>query len=160
MLKYIGILILACSISAYGTFLSSSLKATYNLRKDIIQLLKDIERSIKYGNVPIIEAIKSCKHPNLQKSGFCNIFSGCENAEFAINSTLYSLSEKDKEMLSNFFSRLGKSAYGEYELKNCRFFIEYFEKTQADSEKEITSKSLLYKKIGLIIGILSAIIFI
>ncbi|MBQ8759472.1 MAG: stage III sporulation protein AB [Clostridia bacterium] len=160
MLKYAGIFILASSLSAYGAHLSSSLKANYILRKEILQLLRDLERSIRYANTPIIEVIRSCRLPALMKSGFCDTFNGCDNAEIAINSTLFCLSEKDREMLCAFFKRFGKSVYGEYELKNCNSLIEYFEKNLAESEKEVNTKSLLYKKIGLIVGILSAIIFI
>ena len=160
MLKYIGVFILSASISAYGSFLSSSIKGSCSLRKEVLQLLKDIERAIKYGNGQIIEIVRNCKSPYLTKCGFCTSIYNTTNAETAIATTLSALSEKDMEMLTDYFSKLGKTAFTELELKNCTYYIDYFEKTQNEYEKEVETKSLLYKKLGLIIGILTAIIFI
>lgn len=160
MLRYFGIIILATSLSAYGSYMASSIKNSYILRCELIQLLKEIERTIKFGNMAVIDVIKNCKLEKLVKCGFCDEFNGGKSAKTVINSTLYQLYQKDREMLIDFFSRAGKTAYGDLELKNCRYFIDYFESTQSQYEKTILSKSLLYKKIGLIIGILTAIIFI
>ncbi len=160
MLKYIGIFILACSLSAYGVVMSSSLKAKNNLRKEILVLLKNIERSIKYGNTSVINIINECDLPYLNKCGFCKTFSGIHSAQAVVNSTLGELSTKDRENLVTYFSNFGKSQFCEYELKNCRYYIDYFEKTQSDIEKDIAVKINLYKKLGLLTGILSAIILI
>jgi len=63
-------------------------------------------------------------------------------------------------MLITFFSRLGKSQSSECEMQNCRFIIDYFEKTQPENEKEISAKASLYKKISIISALLAAIILI
>ena len=160
MIKYIGILILSCSLSVYGAILSDSLKQSHNLKKEITELLRNLERNILYGSKSCVEIIRECNLPLLTKSGFTDAFSGCDNAELTISTYLSSLSANDRQMLGEFFSRLGKSAFCEYELKNLRYYLDYFEKTLEDSEKNVNSKVILYKKIGLIAGILAAIIFI
>ena len=160
MLKYIGIFILASSLSVYGTVLSESLKESNLLRKEVIQLLNSIERSIRYKGASYVVIIRECSLPFLRKSGFCEGILNYENAERTINTTLSVLSEEDRRMLCEFFSNLGKSPYSEQVLKLCSYYIDYFEKTQADVDKNLNTRVLLYKKIGLIAGILTAIIFI
>lgn len=160
MVRYIGILILASSLSAYGSLLSLSLKSSNNLRKEIILLLRNIERCIKFKSCPVTEEIKNCNSPMLKKCGFCECLYRDDNAKAAVNSTLHTLSSKDREMLCEYFSTIGKSRYTEQELKTCRYYIEYFEQTQVQSEKDISTKINLYKKLGLLSGILTAIIFI
>lgn len=160
MIKYIGIFILSCSISLYGAVLSNILKEKHAIKKEITILLKKIERSILYNSKSCIDTVRQCNLPMLEKSGFCKNFSGCDDANIVINTHLSILDAEDRNMLCEFFSKLGKSSFCEYELKNLKYCLDYFEKSLADSEKNVNTKVILYKKIGLLAGILAAIIFI
>ena len=160
MIKYIGIFILSCSISVYGVILSNSLKEKLALKKEITFLLRNIERNIIYKSKSCIETVRQCGLPLLEKSGFCKSFSGCDSAVTTTNTHLSALDDEDRKMLCEFFSRLGKSSLGEYELQNLRYYLDYFEKSLTESEKNINTKIMLYKKIGLLAGILAAIILI
>lgn len=160
MLKYIGILILSLSVSAYGALLSKNLCDTHELRKEICSLIKNIEHGIRYGSKPTAEIISACKLKNLEKSGFITALLSGENEGAVIQSHLKMLTDEEKERLTSFFTNLGKSSYRESELDFCREYLEYFENFEKVSEKEVKEKSLLYKKIGIICGILTAIIFL
>ena len=160
MIKIIGILILSSSISVYGTLCSSALKEAIRLRYEIIQLLNSIQNGIRYGSVPIDRIINDRKFPLIEKSNFYDLYNSGGNMQDIIGECFKSLSKEDKDMLLSFFTTIGKTAYSEKEINLCFYYVDYFEKTQAEREKDTASKVLLYKKIGIVSGILCAIIFI
>lgn len=160
MFKYIGIFILSASISAYGALKASTLKTELGARAEIILLLRSIERCIQYGGNSLESTIKNCPCHKLKKLGVLDELSNFESTSDLPENSLLFLSENDKKEFVSFFLTLGKSAKSEIELKKCRYLINYFESTQKDSEKNTETKANLYRKIGLITGIMAAIIFI
>ena len=160
MFKYIGILLISVSVSAYGTVMSKNIKKATAVRQEICQLLKEIENGIRYGSRPVIETVRSINLPLLSASGFITALSDENLPQNAVNSYLGMISQQEKEKLYEFFSKLGKSTYKEKELTLCSSCIVFFENILKQSLKESASKELLYKKIGIIGGILAAIILI
>ncbi len=160
IIKYAGIILLSGSISCYGAIISDRLKETYLIRNEIITLLKNIERGIIHGRIPVALSLRECPDGRLKASGFCQKILNSENTKAVIEESLSALSKEDKKMLVSFFLRLGKSQSSECELQSLRFIIDYFEKTQSQSEKDISTKASLYKKISIISALVAAIIFI
>ncbi len=160
IIKYAGIILLSGSISCYGAIISARLKETYLVRNEIIALLKNIERGIIHGKIPAALSLRECPDGRLKASGFCQKILDGEDPKAVIEESLSALSKEDKKMLTSYFSRLGKSQSSEYELQSCRLIIDYFEKTQTQSEKDISAKASLYKKISIISALAAAIIFI
>lgn len=159
MLKYIGIFLISVSVSAYGAVLSRQLKDALAIRKEITVLLKSIEHGIKYGSKPISEILSGCTLHNLRKCGFIDALAD-NSIEFATETYLGILTQDERKKICDFFNNLGRSSYREKELEYCKGFIEYFENCERSSEKEVAAKAVLYSKIGIICGILAAIILI
>lgn len=160
MLKYIGIFILSLSVSAYGAVLSKQMKDTHELRSEITTLLRNIEHGIKYGSKPLSDILAECNLQRLGKSGFIYSLISEQNIKEAIDASLNGLTKEEKHKLYNFFTSIGKSTNSERELVLCRSYIEDFEAFEKKSLQEISTKATLYKKIGIICGIMAAIIFI
>lgn len=160
MLKYIGIAILSSSVSVYGAILAKQLKDTHALRSEVVELLKSIELGIKYGSKPIRDILVECNLTNIKKSGLITSLISGQSARDAIENSLKALTTTEKNKLCEFFESIGKSTYSENELIICRSYIEFFENSIKMSGREISLKAMLYKKIGIICGILAAIIFI
>lgn len=160
IIKYMGIILLSGSVSCFGVILSSRLKQVYRLRTEVISLLKDIERGIIHGRIPVSVILRDFPDGKLRQTGFCQRIMKLQNPYSAVEESLAIFSDEDKKMLVGFFSQLGKSGSSECERQNCRYIIDYFEKTQPVSEGEITEKASLYRKISATFALLTAIILI
>ena len=160
MIKYIGIILLSSSVCSYGFLMSKKLKQDHNVRNELTNLLRSIEHGIRYGSKPINQILSECNLPYLKKCGFITcLLSGCDIRENT-KSHLGMLTDEEKQRVTEFFSLLGRTGNSESELIFCKGYIEYFENFEKISQEQVKSKSLLYRKIGIIFGILAAIIFI
>ena len=158
--KYTGLLLIAISISMYGTKKSSALINTYKIKLEIANLIKTIEHSVKFGAIPIDKALNSYSSPLLEKCGFLDLLrKGNSNTE-EIKEVLMQAGYEDSESTCEFFSKIGKSCCCENELILCSKHLAIFEQTLKSDEKEVKEKAQLYKKLSLIISILTIIIFI
>ena len=90
--------------------------------------------------------LKICQAENQKKSALKSIF------------VLYR--KMTEECLQIFFSDFGKYKDCESQVKMCRYFIKEFERAGQDSEKEQRNRILLYRKLGIIVALATAVIFL
>lgn len=159
-IKYIGLLLICFSISVYGAKLSEEIMKKQKAKREVLQLLKVIESGIRYGNVSLKKTLQSFTSPTLEKSGFLEYLrkNGCITEEICEKAFL--TDGADKAGICNFFEKIGKSTYSEKELLICKEYINRFSDSVSSSEAEAKAKADLYKKLGILTGIATMIIFI
>lgn len=160
IIKYIGLLLVCISASAYGAKMSEAVKLNYKTKVEITEFLKAIERGIKYGGVPIQNILKGYSSPILEKCGLLNSLRYGETDKETIENRLSVLDSSDKTKFCEFILQIGKSTNSGKELIVCRECIDYFENSVNYSEKEAREKSVLFRKLGVVSGILIVIILI
>lgn len=160
IIKYIGLLLICISASAYGAKMSEAVKLSYKTKVEITEFLKAIERGIKYGGVPIQNILKGYTSPMLEKCGLLNSLRHGETKKEKFEEQLSVLGASDKAKLYEFISHIGKSTNSGKELIICRECINYFENSVCYSEKDAREKSVLFRKLGVVSGILIVIILI
>ena len=159
MIKYAGIIVISCAISLFGAIKASEVNQKTKLRAEILRLICHIEAGIKYGSFHLSEIFGSFKSDLLEKNGFMTeIRSGCTDTGKIIESTLSALSTEEKTKLSQFFSQLGKSYCREEEISLCKYYISSLKSIYEANEKKDKAKAVLYKKLGIICALLTAII--
>ncbi len=160
MLKYAGITLLSASIAVFGLIKSSEIKKALAIRKDVIGLLYAIENALQFGGKTKDCIFKSFNcNTNELKAFLASMLDG-QNVHEYVKVHLCSLTDEDKKLLSDFFINFGKSTKCESELESLRHFIAEFERIGKQTEKEQQGKILLYRKLGIIIALLAAVIFI
>ena len=160
MIKYAGIIAISCAISIFGAVKASDIKQRSEIRREILRFLSHIESEIKYGASPLSEIYFSFKSDLFDKCGFTNALKqGCLYSELIYN-TLSDLSSEEKSKLSEFFSKIGTSYSRDEEISLCRYYISVFESFYETNEKSDKAKAVLYKKLGIICALLTAIILI
>ena len=160
MIKLLGIFLISSSVCVYGMNLSRKVKYTNTLREDIYLLLKAIERDIKFGCIPISRILASYTPITKSIEELLSSLSNEKNADNTIEENLQLLTENEREKLKVFFSVIGKSSCSEKELILCRNCIDFFEEINAKSKKDADTSATLYRKLGILGGIMTIIILI
>lgn len=160
MLKYAGICLLSVCMAIYGVIKSADIKKALVLRKSVTQLLHHIENSVTYTGKSKDDIFNNFSTTDTSLSAFLRELCNTDETEKCINRHLDILSKKDKQMLTAFFNGLGKSTRREKEAKYCLLFTEEFERQGIDAEKEQLNKIMLYRKLGIIFALITAVIFL
>ena len=126
---------------------------------EFLDFMRQVENGIKYGGMSLEKIFGSYSSPLLDKKGFTAALR-LGNHPGIVSSTLPMLSENEKTMAEDFLSSLGKSRYRERETELCSGFIALFSEKAKAFQKEDETKILLYKKLGLLAALLTAVIFI
>lgn len=160
MIKLIGILLLCSSVSAYGAYLSSEVTKGAKQRNEITEFIKHIHNGIKYERMPLDKIYALYSSVQLEKCGFLEGIRRKMPEDALIDDTLFLLCDDEKQMLKHLLSQLGKSHFSEREQNLLSSCLDFFTEKQQKMQKETAAKSLLYKKLGLIVSLLCAIILI
>lgn len=160
MLKYIGIILFSCSVSAYGAYLSHNISTASKIRHELLSFTKHIENEIKYKNAPLCHAFKVFSSPTLYRYGFLEGIYNNGDYKGVVEETLFLLTKKERALICDMLYSLGKSHFSDKELSTLIYFRQGLEDIFEDSEKIGKERSLLYKKLGLIAALISAIILI
>ena len=160
MIKAAGIILLSASVYIYGTFLSRRTGYTQAVREEILSLLKAMERDIKYGRRPISEILTSFNAETQSVQSFIHAVSDGKCVSVEADRHFYNLSLSERDKITRLFSEIGKSSSSDKELILCRNCIDFFGENNAKTKKDSDSGSLLYRRLGLIGGILTIIILI
>ena len=160
MLKYAGICLVSVSMSLYGVIKAHEIKKSITLRKNILELLYHIENSIAYSGKRKDSIFKSFSPVPQALQNFLTEICRTDDIYKCVNNHLSILCKNDRQMLTGFFMALGKSTRCEKEAKNCRQFISEFEKSAQNTEKEQLNKITLYRKLGIIFALITAVIFL
>ncbi len=160
MIKYIGIALLSSCVALYGNMKSQQVKEAMSIRNSIIKLLHTIQSSIQYGGTVKSRIYYQFHDENLEKCGLLPLLKSAHPDEFSIEKSLSLLEKEERCMLTGFFTQLGKSVSCKNEAEVCRRFINEFECAGEEFEKSRKAKTMLYKKLGIICALVTAVIFI
>ncbi len=162
MMKYIGIILVSCSVSMYGAVMANKIKNIGKQRRAIIELLYTIRNSIEFGCVSLDKTFSSFHNDVLDKCGFTKILSSPypDALSRAFESDCIILPENERLLLQAFAKECGKSAFSQNETKLCTRYINLMERNETEMLKIEKNKSALYSKLGILCGLLTAIILI
>ena len=160
MLNFLGIIFLCSSVCCLGVILGEKQKNASKLTEEILDLAGNITRNIKYEKKPLYYIYTTYSSPMLENRGFLQDLRQGNNIEQSVNNNLYELTKAQREDIISFFNGIGKSTHSKNELEKCNLYLEIFKEQNAAVQKEAKTKSLLYKKLGIIFAIMLAIILI
>ncbi len=160
MLKVMGIVLVASSVSVYGVMCSQRIKDSAKIREEICSFIGEIERGISFGRRRLCEIISGISSPLLAKSGFLQAINNQDDCKHAVNTYLSQLTDDEKNKLIYFLSNIGKSPFSEKEILLCKEYRLYFEEKTEIAKKDAAVKAELYKKIGIICAIGCGVIFL
>ena len=149
ILKVTGLALITISLTMLGSSLSTDEIEKHKEKENALNLLKEIERGIKYSNKTISEILKQSDY---------TFSSGYVFNDFSIEKQTDNNKEGNK--LFEFFKKIGKSTNSEHELILCREYIEFFEDEVRKSSENSAKKAYFYKRMGLVTGLISVIILI
>lgn len=162
MIKYIGIILISGASSMYGSLLANKILNTGKQRRAIIELLYAIKNGISFGNVPLESIFESFENPVLSKCGFLSLLKSKHPDALVRASKCKNLNlpNDEKNLLITFACECGKSPFYENEALLCQRYIEIFEQKDKTVCIEEKNKANLYSRLGLLCGIVFALMLI
>ena len=162
MLKYIGILLVSGAISLYGAHLSVLRRQNAALRAELLELLVRIKNGIENGGLPLTDIYAGFNGKITEKRGFCRVLkSGVPDAfARALDEVRAFLPEEYIKIYTALAENLGKSGFRKAEceaLTRTIADITVLEKKYAAQDE---AKCVLYRKLGVLCGLLAALILL
>ncbi len=157
MTRYIGIILISGAISMYGAYLSYRIKVSAKQRKALFELMLYIKTGIENGSVKLTDIYASFDNKYLEDCGFTELLHSAspDALTHALNESNIKMPEEMKNLYLDFASSIGKSSYKASALDVCARYTE----ENKISEKE-EKKEQLYSKLGLLCGLLAALLLI
>lgn len=147
-MKYIGALIFALCLSAFGFSKAKFLFEGVASCEKINSFLAFLQERISKRRQPVLEIFKDFS----SESEFANALALGKTFEDAINISKLSLDDESIKKLITFGNKLGEGTL-EQELASCRDISDFFEKKQKDLFENYQKKAPLYRCLGLISGL-------
>ena len=147
-IRICGIILIGCAISLFGVSKGESARKKVKYEKEYMRLLKHIESSVKYTSKPISQII----------SDFNSSFIDCDELQILPKTKDGHIQNEHQKQLKNLFENLGKAYTRTRAESLCKIAVEAAENKVEKITKDELTKSVLYKKLGIIFGILTAII--
>lgn len=147
MLKAVGIITLITVCTLAGFKLSEGIKQRHRKLREYCFLLEEIADRIRTG------------------TALFDILSGEKTKELVIVDGLDMrvnkgwLTARDKEILDEFFSKLGFSDK-KGETDRCAAYLELLKKQEKDAENQVKAKAGLYSKLGFFAGLFIAVVLV
>ena len=160
MLKYAGLVLVCVSIALFGVVKSEEIKKALILRKNLTQLLYSMENAVSGSGKSKYDIYRDFSESSPMLCSFLSDLAEGKDEKATVEKHLGALSKSDRKMLCDFFSDFGKYKDCESQVKKCRYFINEFERIGQENEKEQRNKMLLYKKLGIIFALATAVIFL
>ena len=162
MLKIIGILLVSGAISLYGAHLSVLRRQNAALRAELLELLVRIKNGIENGGLPLADIYAGFNGGITEKRGFCRVLkSGVPDAfARALDEVRAFLPEEYIKIYTALSETLGKSGFRKAEceaLTRAIADITVLEKKYAAQDE---AKCVLYRKLGVLCGLLAALILL
>ena len=162
MLKIIGILLVSGAISLYGAHLSILRRQNAALRAELLELLVRIKNGIENGGLPLADIYAGFNGGITEKRGFCRVLkSGVPDAfARALDEVRAFLPEEYIKIYTALAENLGKSGFRKAEceaLTRAIADITVLEKKYAAQDE---AKCVLYRKLGVLCGLLAALILL
>lgn len=162
LLKYAGIALVFCGTTVSGYMRAKKIKEQIMIRKALYSLSIHIKSGISRDGLTLKDIYSSFYSPVLEKTGFLYVLkSNRENPLYdALEIIRTSLPEELYEIYAEFSQNLGKSRSGECEVQLISRFIDATEKREEKYMKKDETEIQLCKKLGVLAGVLAAIVFI
>lgn len=162
MLKLTGIILISGAISMYGAYLSGNVKKSRAFRKGLAELLIHIKNGIDNGGIPLTEIYASFSCKALEKCEFLSVLKDGKSESFsrALKKCEIKLAPEVSEIYERLSKELGKSSSGKSESEKLARAIALAEKEEKKLDAEDSSKIELYSKLGVLCGILAALLLI
>ncbi len=162
MMKYAGIILLSGAISMYGAYLSNKVKEETAVRKALYDLLMHIKCCVENGALPLDKIYKSFDNKILEKTGFlANLKSGKSDAfYFALTQSGIRISEEMRELYLQIAQAVGKSRFRAEESEQLSRYMSLIQMREASIMKKDEARQELYKKLGILCGLLAALLLV
>lgn len=161
MMRIFGIILISVSISLYGSFLSHNLKKAANQRKALLELLM-LAKSAFANGIALSKVFDSFSNAELEKCGFLSVLkSGCEKPfSKAISESGILLSPKLKELYLELGENMGTSPFSSNESDKLSFYLERIKLEEAKMSENEEARRVLYNKMGVLAGVLAALLLL
>ena len=160
MLKIAGILIITVFATIAGYECAFTLKRRIQTLEAIIKMLDSLKDRITYFNLSLKDFLEEYSEPYLENSGFLGMAkeTGISNALVLLSDTLC-LRDSDIKLLTEFAD--GPSAYtGKLEAQRIEYYKGELMKLSDEAKKSLPLKTRLFCSLGLLCGILCAVLII
>lgn len=161
MIKYIGIILVSASCSLLGAILSLRIKKGAQQRAEILELFYEIKNGIEYMGQNLCDIYSRFFSKSLYECGFLDILK-TENPQSlldAFDCENLLIGNKELSICREFASKIGKSTFIQSEKKLCERYTCLFENLDKKLKEEEKTKCQLYSKLGLLLGLATAVIF-
>lgn len=162
MAKYLGIILVSGAISLYGAYLSGKIQEQIALRKALYDLLLHIKCCIDNGALPLPQIYSLFKNPVLEKYGILEYLkrAGTDGIKAALNESTVKIDENIKSLYVQLSDTLGKSAFRTTESETLSRYISLIEIEEQKLIKNDQAKKELYKKLGILCGLMAALVLV
>ncbi len=162
MLKYIGILLVSGAISLYGAHLSVLRRQNAALRAELLELLVRIKNGIENGGLPLADIYARFNGGITEKRGFCRVLkSGVPDAfARALDEVRAFLPEEYIKIYTALAENLGKSGFRKAECEALTRAIADLSALEKKYAAKDDAKCVLYRKLGVLCGLLAALILL
>ncbi len=160
MLKITGVLIITISATIAGYECAGSLKKRVLALEAIIRMLDSLKDKITYFNISLNDFLNEYSEPFLDSSGFLE-----KARERGITNALFSLSDKlcltdgDIKLLTK-FTQEPAAFTGRLEAQRIEYYIKEIQKNLDKAKSSLPLKTKLFCSLGLLSGILTAVLII
>ena len=162
MLKFAGIILVSGAVSLMGANKASAIKENISARRELLGLLIHIKRSIEHTSTPLNIIYGTFESKALERCGFSELLKSGRTDAFkdALCSSRLVLPEKTAVLYKEIAENIGRSCFKKKELDVLERYIPQISAVDDELEKEDLSKIKLYRKLGILFGILAAVILI
>ena len=162
MTRYIGIILISGAISMYGAYLSYRIKVSAKQRKALFELMLYIKTGIENGSVKLTDIYASFDNKHLEDCGFTELLHSAspDALSHALSESNIKMPEEMKNLYLDFASSIGKSSYKASALDVCARYTELIKAEENKISEKEEKKEQLYSKLGLLCGLLAALLLI
>jgi len=162
MIKYIGIILISGAISMYGAYLSYRVRTSAMQRKALLELMIYIKTGVENGPVKLCDIYASFDNKHLEDCGFIKLLHSPSpgSLEKALSESRIRIPENIKSLYIDFSKSIGMSSYKRDAISICERFTGLIKAEEAKISEKEEKKEQLYRKLGLLCGLLSALLLI
>lgn len=162
VIKYAGIILVSGGISMIGYHKAFKIKENITTRKALFELVLYIKNCIEEASIPLAHIYSSFENKHLEKVGFTAFIKNNSTSSFegALETIKYSLSDNMMKIYLSLAKELGKSRSAKNETELLSRYIKLIEKEEEKLIKDDDTKIQLYRKLGILTGLLAALILV
>lgn len=158
-IRYFGILLVFAASTVFGFSMASSAGTRLRNNEGLIFLIRHIRQKIGYFKSTPSEIYASFENRDLEKNGFCKVL--CEKGllEAIERVNCFELDENCENALKEYAGQIGKTPLGD-QISSCDYLIELLETGQKRLCEEYPAKRKVYSSMGMLFGIMAAIMLL